>query len=226
MRMKPSSANHKTISRARARNATLINLFATPGLGSLICRRWLEGIGQLLLALAGCGLILVWFFREMFSLYSTADFSEAPVSSPGWKILIVGVILLAVSWIWSAFTSISLFKGATDEKTEAIKNFAAPPLPKLDAAQIAAALASVPDWQQNGAVISRTFQFRDFPAAIKFVNAAAAIAEHEWHHPDIDIRWNKVALALTTHDAGGLTAKDFMLAKKFDDAAVSGNPKI
>jgi 4a-hydroxytetrahydrobiopterin dehydratase len=86
----------------------------------------------------------------------------------------------------------------------------------MDAAQMNSALASVPDWKRNGQIISRTFQFKNFPAAIEFVNAVAEIAEREWHHPDIDIRWNKVTLALTTHDAGGLTEKDFALAKKFD----------
>lgn len=87
---------------------------------------------------------------------------------------------------------------------------------KLTAAQIKTALASVPDWKKKGASITRTFQFKDFPAAIKFVNALAKIAEKEYHHPDIDIRWNKVTLVLSTHDAGGLTKKDFNLAKRFD----------
>jgi 4a-hydroxytetrahydrobiopterin dehydratase len=88
---------------------------------------------------------------------------------------------------------------------------------KLNAAEIQLALAGVPDWKKRGDVISRTFPFKDFPAAIKFVNAVAEAAEAAWHHPDIDIRWNKVTLALTTHDAGGLTEKDFALAKKFDE---------
>ncbi|MDE3066052.1 MAG: 4a-hydroxytetrahydrobiopterin dehydratase [Verrucomicrobiota bacterium] len=87
---------------------------------------------------------------------------------------------------------------------------------KLSGAQIEAAMASVPDWRRNGAVISRTFQFKDFPAAMKFVNAVADLAEKAWHHPDIDIRWNRVTLALTTHDAGGLTERDFDLARQFD----------
>ena len=69
-------------------------------------------------------------------------------------------------------------------------------------------------------MISRTFQFEDFPAAMKFVDAVAEIAEAAWHHPDIDIRWNKVTLALTTHDAGGLTRKDFELARAFDQLSV------
>jgi 4a-hydroxytetrahydrobiopterin dehydratase len=87
---------------------------------------------------------------------------------------------------------------------------------KLTAAQIKSALAKIPSWKKKGSIISRTYQFKDFPAAIKFVNAVAKLAEQVWHHPDIDIRWNKVTLALTTHDAGGLTDKDFTLAKKFD----------
>jgi 4a-hydroxytetrahydrobiopterin dehydratase len=74
----------------------------------------------------------------------------------------------------------------------------------------------VPDWKKKGVTITRTYQFKDFPAAIKFVNAAAKLAERAWHHPDIDIRWNRVTLTLTTHDAGGLTEKDFDLARRFD----------
>lgn len=74
----------------------------------------------------------------------------------------------------------------------------------------------VPEWKRQAQIIRRTFEFKDFPAAIRFVNAVAKLAEKAWHHPDIDIRWNKVTLALTTHDEGGLTAKDFALAEKFD----------
>jgi 4a-hydroxytetrahydrobiopterin dehydratase len=90
---------------------------------------------------------------------------------------------------------------------------------KLKAAEIKAALKSVPGWKKGGPAITRTFQFKDFPAAIKFVNAVASLAEKAWHHPDIDIRWNKVTITLTTHDAGGLTEKDFALAKRFDRLA-------
>jgi len=87
---------------------------------------------------------------------------------------------------------------------------------KLSTEKIKAALATVPEWKLRGEVISRTFVFKDFPAAVKFVNAVAELAEQAWHHPDIDIRWNKVTLTLTTHDAGGLTEKDFALARQFD----------
>jgi 4a-hydroxytetrahydrobiopterin dehydratase len=87
---------------------------------------------------------------------------------------------------------------------------------KLTPALIKTSLGSVPDWKRKGAAITRTYQFKDFPAAIRFVNALAKLAEKAGHHPDIDIRWNKVTLTLTTHDEGGLTQKDFDLAKHFD----------
>lgn len=87
---------------------------------------------------------------------------------------------------------------------------------KLSTVQIQRALTKLPEWKKTGATITRTFAFRDFPAAIKFVNVVAELAEQAGHHPDIDIRWNKVTLALTTHDAGGLTRKDFTLAREFD----------
>ena len=92
-------------------------------------------------------------------------------------------------------------------------------MPKLTAKQIKAALPGVPQWRRKAQVIARTYEFKDFPAAIRFVNGVARVAEKAWHHPDIDIRWNKVALALTTHDEGGLTQKDFALAEKFDRLA-------
>jgi len=87
---------------------------------------------------------------------------------------------------------------------------------KLSPAQVKTALTSVSEWKKKGKAITRTYVFKDFPAAIKFVNAVARLAEKAWHHPDIDIRWNKVTLVLTTHDAGGLTEKDFKLARQFD----------
>jgi 4a-hydroxytetrahydrobiopterin dehydratase len=89
-------------------------------------------------------------------------------------------------------------------------------MPTLPAPQIKAALVSVPKWSKKGVTIRRTYEFKDFPAAVKFVNAVARLAEKAWHHPDIDIRWNKVTLVLSTHDEGGLTQKDFDLAAKFD----------
>ncbi len=89
----------------------------------------------------------------------------------------------------------------------------------LTAKALRAALATVPQWRKRGAVLSRTFEFAGFVAAMKFVNAVARRAEKAGHHPDIAIRWNRVTLALTTHDAGGLTAKDFELAARLDRLA-------
>ena len=90
---------------------------------------------------------------------------------------------------------------------------------KLTAQQLKDALPRVPDWRRKSQTITRTCEFKDFPAAIKFVNAVARLSEKAWHHPDLDIRWNKVTLTLTTHDQGGLTKKDFDLAEKFDRLA-------
>jgi len=90
---------------------------------------------------------------------------------------------------------------------------------KLTQTQIKTALPAVPKWKKKGSAITRTFEFKDFVAAMKFVNATARAAEKACHHPDIDIRWNKVTLLLTTHDSGGLTANDFALAQKIDEMA-------
>ena len=90
---------------------------------------------------------------------------------------------------------------------------------RLKPAEIRVSLKSVPRWRRRGAVIAREYRFKDFVVAMKFVNAVARAAERAWHHPDIDIRWNRVKLALSTHDEGGLTAKDFSLATRFDKLA-------
>jgi 4a-hydroxytetrahydrobiopterin dehydratase len=92
-------------------------------------------------------------------------------------------------------------------------------MPKLTPIQIGQSLKRLPRWRKTGRVISRTYEFKDFVVAMKFANAVARAAEKAWHHPDIDIRWNKVTLGLTTHDQGGLTEKDFELAAKFDELA-------
>lgn len=215
--MKLFSPRGKPLSRATAKNATLLNLLATPGLGSLIGRRWIAGGGQLLLAIAGFTLFMVWFVKEMTQFYGQIE-GNVEVRPVG-KFLAAGLILFALAWVWSAVTSISLLREAEAAKQRSLENFGAPPVQKLDEAKILQALASVPGWQLSGATIIRTFQFKDFPAAIKFVEVVAALAEQAWHHPDIDIRWNKVTLTLSTHDAGGLTEKDFKLARQFDGLA-------
>lgn len=92
---------------------------------------------------------------------------------------------------------------------------------KYSAAQTKAALRFLPEWTKKGSTITRVFQFRDFSTAIEFVNAVARLAERASHHPDIDIRWNKVTLTTTTHDEGGITEKDFALAQQCDQAFTS-----
>ena len=87
---------------------------------------------------------------------------------------------------------------------------------ELTPEQIKAALPAVKDWKKQSVSITRTYQFKDFVAAMEFVNKMAKVAEAANHHPDIDIRWNKVTLVLATHSEGGLTQKDFDLAKQID----------
>jgi 4a-hydroxytetrahydrobiopterin dehydratase len=77
-------------------------------------------------------------------------------------------------------------------------------------------LGEVPDWRLDGNTIARTFQFENFSGAVDFVNKVAGESESMDHHPDIDIRWNKVKLTLATHSAGGLTDVDFTLARRID----------
>ncbi|ETK31670.1 4a-hydroxytetrahydrobiopterin dehydratase [Microbispora corallina] len=73
-----------------------------------------------------------------------------------------------------------------------------------------------PDWRRDGDTIRRTVVATDFRTAIAIVNEIAEQAEALNHHPDIDIRWRTLHLALTTHDAGGLTELDYKLAARID----------
>jgi 4a-hydroxytetrahydrobiopterin dehydratase len=74
-------------------------------------------------------------------------------------------------------------------------------------------------WERQGAEITRLVKFVDFKEAIGFVNRVADLAEKANHHPDIDIRWNKVFLRLSTHSKGGLTDIDFALAAEINRCA-------
>ena len=89
-------------------------------------------------------------------------------------------------------------------------------MPPLCDAEIKARLVSVPDWQIESGELVRTFLFKDFRQSLAFVNQVGELAEKAGHHPDIDIRYNKVRLGLVTHDAGGISAKDFDLAAAAD----------
>lgn len=89
----------------------------------------------------------------------------------------------------------------------------------LSETQVQTKLQEIPQWQRDGEVISRTFEFADFVNAVDFVNKLVAPAEAAGHHPDLAISYNKVTVSLTTHDAGGLTELDFALAKEISDLA-------
>jgi 4a-hydroxytetrahydrobiopterin dehydratase len=83
----------------------------------------------------------------------------------------------------------------------------------LNPEQIKAALADLREWGFDGESLTRTFRFADFVHSVGFVEHLAEVAEERQHHPDIDIRYNKVTLRLSTHDAGGVTQRDVELAE-------------
>jgi 4a-hydroxytetrahydrobiopterin dehydratase len=90
---------------------------------------------------------------------------------------------------------------------------------RLDDDDITARLSALAGWERHGDEISKTFELPTFPDAISFVGRIADRAEAANHHPDIDIRYRKVRVALSTHDAGGLTDLDFDLATEIEAAA-------
>ncbi len=90
---------------------------------------------------------------------------------------------------------------------------------KLDQEHIDEKLQEFPEWSQSGETLQRTFRFDNFLGAMAFVSRIADLAEEHQHHPDILIRYNKVTLTLSTHDAGGITEKDFNYARDTDNSA-------
>jgi len=93
----------------------------------------------------------------------------------------------------------------------------------MDDQEMRLRLKAMPTWSVTSGALRKLFQFQGFVEGIAFVNRVAVIAEEANHHPDIDIRWNKVTLSLTTHDKGGITEKDFSLAERCD-ASFSQSP--
>lgn len=91
---------------------------------------------------------------------------------------------------------------------------------RLDEAQIQEQLRSIPDWSRDGDAITRKFTLKSFPAALMFASTAGHLAEVADHHPDILIQWKHVTLTLSTHSAGGLTEKDFALARQIDSLPI------
>lgn len=96
-------------------------------------------------------------------------------------------------------------------------------MPLLSVTEVEQRLIHLPGWTLSpGGEIVREASFKNFLAAMTFVNQVAARAEEAGHHPDIDIRYNKVRLALTSHDAGGLTEKDFAMAGGIEGILAGG----
>ncbi len=112
-------------------------------------------------------------------------------------------------------------KGPKPVQTPAQNAATQPPLAhmRLNDDQVTEALKACPEWGHVGEAIQRTFIFADFVKAMAFVDKAAAEAERLQHHPDILIRYNKVTMTLSTHDAGGITQKDVDMAKVLDSMA-------
>ncbi len=84
----------------------------------------------------------------------------------------------------------------------------------LTEAEVQNLASNLSDWTVDGSKLQSRRQFKDFLQAMEFVNKLVEPAESAGHHPDIEISYNKVRITLTTHDAGGLTRKDFELAKE------------
>jgi len=87
---------------------------------------------------------------------------------------------------------------------------------KMNDLKIQRELKNLKGWKRSGDAIEKKFEFKDFIQAMGFVNSIALLAERANHHPDIDIRWNKVQLVLSTHSDGGITQKDIALAKEIE----------
>ncbi|MBA2724606.1 MAG: 4a-hydroxytetrahydrobiopterin dehydratase [Actinobacteria bacterium] len=92
----------------------------------------------------------------------------------------------------------------------------------LEDEEIEQRLDELGDWEREGDEIHKVYEFDDFGAAIRFVNEVAKMADRYDHHPDIDIRWNKVKLVLTTHSEDGITAIDFDLANDIEQSLALG----
>jgi 4a-hydroxytetrahydrobiopterin dehydratase len=92
-------------------------------------------------------------------------------------------------------------------------------MPVLSDAEVESALGALPGWSRSGAEIEKTYECASFPDAVAFVVRIGFLAEAADHHPDLDIRWRRVRVALTTHDSGGLTENDTALAKQIEEVA-------
>lgn len=90
-------------------------------------------------------------------------------------------------------------------------------MPALPDAEIDAALARLPGWERSGNAIQRRLQFPKFTDLMVFVNELAEVAEESEHHPDLDIRYNRLLVSLTSHDSGGVTRRDLKMAQRISE---------
>jgi 4a-hydroxytetrahydrobiopterin dehydratase len=87
----------------------------------------------------------------------------------------------------------------------------------LNAADLEKLSRELPDWSVRDGKLAREWTFPDFNEAMLFVNRVATVAERANHHPDIDVRYNRVLLGLVSHDAGGITARDAGMARELNE---------
>jgi 4a-hydroxytetrahydrobiopterin dehydratase len=93
---------------------------------------------------------------------------------------------------------------------------------KLSDLEIQRALGGLAGWSRRGDALMKTYTFDRFANGIAFVDRVARVADEMDHHPDIDIRYTKVTMSLSTHDAGGITQNDLDLAHRFEQAVTGG----
>lgn len=89
----------------------------------------------------------------------------------------------------------------------------------LSDSEVQARLSEHPGWERRGRAIAKTFERGDFVGSVRFVDSIVQPAEEMNHHPDVEISWDKVTVALSTHSEGGVTAADFDLAARIDAIA-------
>ncbi len=94
-------------------------------------------------------------------------------------------------------------------------------MPALSDIEIQRGLGTLPGWSRKGDTLVKTYHFAAFPDGIAFLARVAEIAEGMGHHPDVDIRYTKVHFALSTHDEGGITTRDFALATAIEELAAA-----
>ena len=92
-------------------------------------------------------------------------------------------------------------------------------MPPFPDDEIRTGLADLPGWERRDDEIEKTYELPSFPDAIAFVTRVGFLAEKADHHPDLDVRWRKVRVKLSTHSEGGITDKDLALARKIESVA-------